>query len=69
MATSGTGPVLLIQPRPRAVAPCYRCAALGHLAANCPAKEKAYPFCQSLVSKAGLVNKVDVVSEQDMIAS
>ena len=65
MATnsSGTGPAPLIPPRPRAVGPCYRCAAWGHLAPNYPAKEKAYPFCQSLVSKADLVNKVDVVSD------
>ena len=37
------------QARPRVVGPCFRCAAWGHLAANCPAKDKLYPFCQSVV--------------------
>ena len=37
------------QARPRVVGPCFCCAAWGHLAANCPAKDKLYPFCQSVV--------------------
>ena len=40
------------QARPRVVGHCFRCAAWGHLAANCPAKDKSYPFCQPVVSEA-----------------
>ena len=37
------------QARLRVEGPCFRCAAWGHLAANCPPKDKLYPFCQSVV--------------------
>ena len=41
------------QPRPRVLGPCFRCAAWGHLADSCPAKDKVvYPFCQPVISKA-----------------
>ena len=42
---------------PLVLEPCFRCAAWGHLVANCPAKDKAVnPFCQPVVSKAEVSN-------------
>ena len=66
--SSGSGPPAQMKPRPWVVGPCYRCAAWGHLAANCPAKEKVvYPFYQPVVSKADVVNnsesKITVVND------
>ena len=57
--SGGSTQVHQTQPRPRVVGPCYRCAAWGHLAANCTAKEKVYPFCQPAVSKAEAADKAN----------
>ena len=39
------------QARPCVIGPCFHCATWGHLAANCPVKDKLYPFCQSVVKE------------------
>ena len=56
-ASGGSTQVHQTQSRPQVVGPCYRCAAWGHLAASCTAKEKVYPFCQPVVSKAEVADK------------
>lgn len=66
--SSGLGQAPQNQPRPRVVGPCYCSTAWGHLAANCPAKEKVvYPFGQPVVSEADVNNSVfEVVAVNDV---
>ena len=54
--SGGSGPPATVsQARPRVLGPCFKCAAWGHLAANCPTKDRGvYPFCQPVVSSAEL---------------
>ena len=44
--SGGSGPPAIVsQARPRVLGPCFKCAAWGHLAANCPTKDRVlYPF-------------------------
>ena len=54
------------QARPRVLGPCFKCAAWGHLAANCPTKDRGvYPFCQPVVSSAELSS--DLLSDVIMV--
>ena len=54
--SGGSGPPATVsQARPRVLGPCFKCAAWGYLAANCPTKDRVvYPFCQPVVSSAEL---------------
>ena len=41
------------QPRPRVLGLCFKCGGFGHIAVNCPVRDKAvYPFYQPVVSSA-----------------
>ena len=72
-ASGGSGLPATVPPaRPRVLGPCFKCATWGHLAANCPAKNRvAYPFCQPVISTAKLSNDllsggITVYNEQNV---
>ena len=51
--TQPTTPPPLRQPRPRVLAPCYRCGGFVRLAASCLVKDKTvYPLCQPVAGSA-----------------
>ena len=73
--SGGFGPPATVsQARPQVLASCFKCAAWGHLAANCPTKDRAvYLFCQSVVYvssaelSSGLLSDVITVdNDQDV---
>ena len=65
--SGGSGPPATVsQARPQVLGPCFKCAAWGHLAANCPTKDRGvYPFCQPVVSSAELPS--DLLSDVIMV--